>query len=103
MKGVVKRAPRERSSAGWNLWCYLFCDLIGRTESSQFIHSKGNICSLWGCFGFVGWGLGFFFHFPEGTTAGFLGSEFRILPLRKINRFQINGDLSALSLDQDQI
>lgn len=28
MKGVVKRRPRERSCAGWNSWCYLFCGLI---------------------------------------------------------------------------
>lgn len=53
-------------------------------------------------FRFCGFGF-FFFHFPKGMTAGFLGSEFRILTLKKINHVQIKGDISALSLDQDQI
>lgn len=45
----------------------------------------------------------FFFHFPRGMTAGFLGSEFRVLTFKRINHFQIKGDLSTLGLDQDQI
>lgn len=36
MKGVVKRWPRNRSCAGWNLWCYLFCGLIAAFSPSNF-------------------------------------------------------------------
>lgn len=41
MKGVVKRGPRERSSAGLNLWCYLFCGLI-----AAFSPSDSVVCLL---------------------------------------------------------
>lgn len=42
---VLKRGPGERPSAGWNLWCYLFCGLIAAFSHSNFIHSKGRFFS----------------------------------------------------------
>lgn len=57
MKGVVKRRPQERSSAGQNLWCYLFCGLIAAFSPLLLVVL---ILVLWVLFRFC-FGLGFFF------------------------------------------
>lgn len=111
MKGVVKRWPRERSCAGWNLWCYLFCALIAAFNPSNFICSLWVLLWFWGCgllFGFSGFSFVLFWVLficfvggccccccfsPKKITAGFLASEFTIVSLKKMGHFQVRGDL----------